>query len=237
MKKLCLYIVIFLAVAMLYCCRDGGMSQLKRNPNSALTIQENNYKEKKAQFRIFALIAIIIAIAFEAKERQSILEKLLKQKDNDYKNLIAEKERGEKEYEQTIANFVNAGKNSITADNIEDFENSKITEVFHRKKEFRQGVTAPSKSEWRALEMQFSKNMPTVYDTLAKDKKLSTLEFHICMLLILGFEDSSIANLTNSIPQTITTAKSRANKKIFNAKGAKTLKAGLLQLIKANDLI
>ena len=84
------------------------------------------------------------------------------------------------------------------------------------------------------MEVQFSKDMPNAYKVLAKEKKLSPLELHACVLLILDFEDSAIVNLTDSIPQTVTTAKSRANKKIFNEKGAQTLKAGLLQLIKSD---
>lgn len=103
--------------------------------------------------------------------------------------------------------------------------------MFYKKKEY-PANPVPTKAEWRALEIQFSKDMPSTYKTLAKDKKLSPLELHVCILLILDFEDSSIVNLTDSISQTVTTAKSRANKKIFNVKGAQTLKAGLLQLIR-----
>lgn len=178
---------------------------------------------------IVALIIIIIVLAFRAKEQQGILEHLLKQKNNAYNKLIAEKERKE-----NTLNLAKTTANSIITDSLEDFEKSKIIELFRQKKEFRQGATLPNNSEWRALEIQFSKQMPATHNTLTKEKKLSPLELHTCILLILGFEDGAIANLTNSIPQTITTVKSRANKKIFNAKGAKTLRTGLLQLIKAN---
>ena len=85
---------------------------------------------------------------------------------------------------------------------------------------------------WRALEIQFSKDMPSTYKILTMDKKLSPLEFHVCILLILDFKENEIVNLTDSMPQTITTAKSRANKKIFDVKGALTLKSELLRLIK-----
>ena len=175
-----------------------------------------------------------LAIELESAKReyQDIQEELQRLKDKDYKKLIAEKEEKGKELKQTIEELADATGLSSAIDNLDDFELSKIVEVFRKKKDFRSDNPIPNKAEWRALEVQFSKDMPSAYKTLAKDKKLSPLELHVCMLLILDFEDSSIVNLTDSISQTITTAKSRANKKIFNEKGAQTLKAGLLQLIK-----
>ena len=134
----------------------------------------------------------------------------------------------------TVEELADATGLPSVIDNLSDFENSKIVGVFRKKKDFRSDNPIPNKAEWRALEVQFSKDMPSAYKILAKDKKLSPLELHVCMLLILDFEDSSIVNMTDSISQTITTAKSRANRKIFNEKSAQTLKAGLLQLIKAN---
>jgi hypothetical protein len=80
--------------------------------------------------------------------------------------------------------------------------------------------------------MQFSKDMHTVYKVLAKDKKLSPLGLHVYILLLLDFEESLIISLADFLPQTITTAKSRANLKIFNERCAQTLKTGLVQLIK-----
>ena len=146
----------------------------------------------------------------------------------------AEKEQKGRELKQTIEELADATGLPSAIDDLNSFENSKIVEVFRKKKDFRSDNPVPNKAEWRALEVQFSKDMPNAYKVLAKEKKLSPLELHACVLLILDFEDSAIVNLTDSIPQTVTTAKSRANKKIFNEKGAQTLKAGLLQLIKTD---
>jgi seryl-tRNA synthetase len=156
-----------------------------------------------------------LAIELESAKReyQDIQEELQRLKDKDYKKLIAEKEEKGKELKQTIEELADATGLSSAIDNLDDFELSKIVEVFRKKKDFRSDNPIPNKAEWRALEVQFSKDMPSAYKTLAKDKKLSPLELHVCMLLILDFEDSSIVNLTDSISQTITTAKSRANKK------------------------
>ena len=150
------------------------------------------------------------------------------------KKLIDEKEMKGKELKQAIEELAGATGLPSAIDNLSDFENSTIVEAFRKKKDFRSDNPVPNKAEWRALEVQFSRDMPYAYKVLAKEKRLSPLEFHVCMLLILDFEDRSIVNLTDSIPQTVTTAKSRANKKIFNEKGAQTLKAGLLQLMKTD---
>lgn len=186
------------------------------------------YKKKKQE----EIAKLTIAFYSAKKEYQIIQEELQQLKDKDYGKLIAEKEKKEKELKQTIERLAAVTGQFSAVDDLTAFENSKITQVFYKKKDFKLNNPIPNKAEWRALEIQFSKNMPTIYKVLTKDKKLSPLELHVCMLLILDFEDSSIVNLTDSIPQTITTVKSRANKKIFNEKGAQTLRAGLSQLIK-----
>lgn len=187
-----------------------------------------DYKRKKQE----EIEKLVISLESAKKEYQNIQIELRQLEDKNYERLIAEKEQKGKELKQTIEELAGVTGLPSEIDNLSDFENSKIVEVFRKKKDFRSDNPIPNKTEWRALEIQFSKDMPSAYKILAKDKKLSPLELHVCMLLILNFEDSSIVNLTDSISQTVTTAKSRANKKIFNEKGAQTLKAGLLQLIK-----
>lgn len=187
-----------------------------------------DYKRKKQE----EIEKLAISLESAKKEYQNIQIELRQLEDKNYERLIAEKEQKGKELKQTIEELAGVTGLPSEIDNLSDFENSKIVEVFRKKKDFRSDNPIPNKTEWRALEIQFSKDMPSTYKILAKDKKLSPLELHVCMLLILNFEDSSIVNLTDSISQTVTTAKSRANKKIFNEKGAQTLKAGLLQLIK-----
>jgi len=171
-------------------------------------------------------------LASAKKEYQSVQSELQMLKKKDYKNLIAQKELRGFELKETIANLSGGHEESIVYDSLEQFEASKIVEVFRKKKNFKSDNPIPNKSEWRALELQFSKDMPSTYKILSTDKKLSPLELQICILLILDFDEASIVSLTNSMPQTISTSKTRANKKLFNAKGATTLKSGLLQLIK-----
>lgn len=194
-----------------------------------ISLAYKEYQKKKQE----EIEKLVIALEAAKREYQDIQEELQRLIDKDYKRLIAEKEQKGKVLKQTIEELADATGLSSAIDNLSDFENSKIVEVFRKKKDFRSDNPIPNKAEWRALEVQFSKDMPSAYKIIAKDKKLSPLELHVCILLVLDFEDSSIVNLTDSISQTITKAKSRANQKIFNEKGAQTLKAGLLQLIKS----
>ena len=166
------------------------------------------------------------------KEYQIIQEELQKLKSSNIETIIAYKEQQGELLKQTILKLSNADKQSGIIDNLCDFEKSKIVELFRKKEDLKLGATLPSKAEWRALEMQFSKNMPNTYKILANDKKLSPLELRVCILLMLDFEDCTIVNLTGSMSQTISTAKSRANKKLFDKRGAYTLKSSLVQMIK-----
>ena len=167
------------------------------------------------------------------KEYQIIQEELQKLKSSNIEKIIAYKEQQGELLKQTILKLSNADKQSGIIDNLCDFEKSKIVELFRKKEDLKLGAKLPSKAEWRALEMQFSKNMPNTYKILANDKKLSPLELRVCILLMLDFEDCTIVNLTGSMSQTISTAKSRANKKLFNKRGAYTLKSSLVQMIKS----
>ena len=186
------------------------------------------YKRKK-QAEIATLAANLESAQQEYQNIQGELQRL---KEKDYHQLIEEKVMRSQELKQYIEKYAPVVETQPFTDNLDEFESSKIVEVFRNKKDFCSSKTVPNKAEWRALEVQFSRDMPIAYKILAEEKKLSPLELHVCILLVLGFEDSSIVILTDSIPQTISNAKARANRKIFEEKGAQTLKASLLRLIK-----
>jgi hypothetical protein len=173
------------------------------------------------------------ALASAKREYQNIQYELQKLKNSDVEMLIEEKERKGKELKQTIESIASEGKMSAATNGLEEFAKSEIVGEFVAKKSFCADSKKPTKAEWKALETQFRKDMPMAYNMLANEKKLSPLELHVCILLILDFEDGIIASITESLPQTVSNAKARANKKIFNESGAQTLKYRLMQLIGA----
>lgn len=174
------------------------------------------------------------ALASAQKEYSTVQKELTKLKSQDYQSLIVEKEKKIKELKLIIDNVSGSDSISDITDSIETFEKCKIASVFKQRENSKSNHAIPTKNEWKTLEEQFCKHMPTAHKTLVKEKKLSQLELRVCILIILGFEDYSIVNLTEFIPQTVSTAKARANKKLFNEKGAQTLRYNLTQMIKSH---
>ncbi len=196
-----------------------------------LTVMQLYYSNKIKKQNEIAKLGNALASA--KREYQNIQYELQKLKNSDVERLIEEKERKGKELKQTIESIASEGKMSASTNGLEEFAKSEIVGEFVAKKSFCADSKKPTKAEWKALETQFRKDMPMAYNMLASEKKLSPLELHVCILLILDFEDGIIASITESLPQTVSNAKARANKKIFNESGAQTLKYRLMQLIGA----
>ena len=169
------------------------------------------------------------ALSDAKTEREGILQELTRLKAQDYEGLIAEKERREQELEQMIASL-QSDSNRQQTDNLEAFADSKIATLFKRKSEDKTERPVPTEAEWRLIESQFCKDMPTTYERFYAGRKLSPLELRTCILLILGYPESVIVKMTEKSPQAVTTAKTRANEKLFGQKGAHTLKSNLLRL-------
>lgn len=186
-----------------------------------------SYKRKKQN----EIDKLGYALSSAKREYQNIQDELQKLKNSNVERLIEEKERKGKELKQTIESIASEGKMSAATNGLEEFAKSEIVGEFVAKKSFCADSKKPTKAEWKALETQFRKDMPMAYNMLANEKKLSPLELHVCILLILDFEDGIIASITESLPQTVSNAKARANKKIFNESGAQSFKNRLMQLI------
>ena len=186
-----------------------------------------SYKRKKQN----EIDKLGYALSSAKREYQNIQDELQKLKNSNVERLIEEKERKGKELKQTIESIASEGKMSAATNGLEEFAKSKIVGEFVNRKNFCADSKMPTKAEWKALETQFRKDMPMAYNMLASEKKLSPLELHVCILLILDFEDGIIAGITESLPQTVSNAKARANKKIFNESGAQSFKNRLMQLI------
>ncbi len=159
-------------------------------------------------------------------KREDLLKELEALRAHDYDTLVSQKEDKIKEQNQTIAELEGrSGKVSLR-----DFKESQIVKTFAEKSQFSKDHPVPNQAEWDMLEQQFRKDMPGLY-RLFEDKGLSDLEFRTCLLLLLDYDEGTVAGLTQSSSQTINSAKVRANQKLFNEKGAKTLHRALKKLI------
>ena len=109
-------------------------------------------------------------------------------------------------------------------DKLSTFENSEIVRIFNEKSDFRKGCPNITNDEWGELLSEFRKDMPAAYSLL---KCLSPLQLYVCILLLLNYDESIIAILRRTKPQTINTAKKRANEKLFNINDAASLSSNL----------
>ena len=148
-------------------------------------------------------------------------------KGKDYEGLIAEKERREQELQQTI-DALQAERHQ-PADRLDDLTDSQIAQLFRRKSEQKTERPIPSEAEWRLLEKLFCQDMPATYERFCSGRKLSTLELRTCILLILDYPEATIVKMTEKSSQAITTAKTRANDKLFGLHEAHSLKSNLLR--------
>ena len=109
-----------------------------------------------------------------------------------------------------------------------DFENSEIAQQFAQMAKFRMGTSAPSKSDWKKLVTEFGNHLPSAYAIMtASESSLSPLQLHVCIMLLLGYEESVIATLKDTTPQNINNAKVRANQKLFQTNNSTSLKVNL----------
>ena len=112
-------------------------------------------------------------------------------------------------------------------DHLLQLKESDIVKLFNEKKLFKQGVSSPTRREWKQLEQQFRKDMQATSAVLSK-ANLSQMELRICILLILGFDDKEVNIVLYSTPQAISKAKRHANNKLFNTDSAQSLKSNLM---------
>ena len=79
---------------------------------------------------------------------------------------------------------------------------------------------------------QFSKDIPVTFKSFGEGKSLSSLEQRICVLLILGISEKTVAMMTDSLASTISNAKTRANEKLYGKKDAYSLKNNLIHALR-----
>ena len=161
------------------------------------------------------------------KKREEISKELENLKAKDYESLIAQKEHKEEELNSIITLLQRQIGQANMEDHLMQLKESDIVKSFNEKKLFKQGVSSPTRREWKQLEQQFRKDMQATSAVLSK-ANLSQMELRICILLILGFDDKEVNIVLYSTPQAISKAKRHANNKLFNTDSAQSLKNNLM---------
>lgn len=196
-------------------------------------LHQKNQKEKKAR------IAELEETLDSAKsQRNAVQEELRILKGKDYESIIAIKEKQEIELTRRIALLEAENSNKKKTidvrriDNLEDFLNSNIAQLFVNKATSISEKIKPTESEWNLLISQFSKDIPIMYKSFGQGKSLSQLEQRICILLILDIPEKNISLMTDSYASTVSNAKARANEKLYGKKDAYSLKNNLINGLK-----
>ena len=163
-------------------------------------------------------------------ERAKLREELNSLKVKNYDVVISQKEEEIERLNQTISKYEDTRLQTTAKNNMAQFEQSDIVRLFSEKRQFKKGEEPLTGSDWKQLISEFSLDMPSAYAVMTSSR-LSPLQLQVCILLLLDYEESIIAALRETKPQTINNAKIRANRKIFMADNSITLKSNLIRLI------
>ena len=184
------------------------------------------YRYKKNHMKLQEAYNLAVS---KRKELQEELDSLKALNDS---SLVIQKEEQLEGQDQKIAVLDNLRKKIIAKDKLSAFEMSDIVQLFQKKKSFKKENPSPDEDQWAELVSQFHQDMPSVYTIMTSGSlALSDRQLKICILLLLDYDESIIAAMLGSKPQTINTAKVRANEKLFHVSDSASLKANLRQLI------
>ena len=191
-------------------------------------LYRKNQKEKQRK-----IARLEESLSSAKQQRSAVQEELKKLKEKDYEGMIAEKEKQEAELSLTIERLqAENDRFKHGQDHLETFLESSIAQLFIKKANGKAERPVPSEAEWKLLISQFSKDLPVTFKSFGEGKSLSPLEQRICVLLILDIPEKTISMMTDSVPSTVSNAKTRANEKLYGKKDAHSLKTNLIHALR-----
>ena len=116
-------------------------------------------------------------------------------------------------------------KNEVKA----SFLNSEIAHYFMQLKDNTKEkiIKLPTKKDWEKLSVQIRVCLPELFDLKNSRKSLSEKEYHLLLLILLGFRGKEITNIWGLSYQSITNLRTQINEKLFNDFSSKTLDENL----------
>ena len=198
-----------------------------------LWLYQRYQKKKRIEF---AKLNKQLQSAIMARSEISVELQMLKSKD--YDSIIADKEEKENELRQEIERLnkeighYQQAKENEPVDNLDAFLSSDIAQLFIKKANMKTERPQPSERELSLLETQFCKSLPVLAKSFTEGMPLSSLQQHICILIILGIPEATIRMMLGSSKSVFSDTKARANEKLFGQGDARSLKNNLFQAIK-----
>ena len=192
-------------------------------------------------FLFITTVFVVFSIYLKSKRRK---QSELQQLHRDYARLLAAynkshdelellksdtlqlKEKKEAELRQLREKII-AYKEKIHVRDISEDEqmilSNELVKLFHFKATGKQGISLPTRKEWKDLIRLFMKDMPVEKVVFCKNGMLTEMEIQTYVLLLLGFSDSESAALQGKSAQSVNNAKSRINRRLFNDSSSATL--------------
>ncbi|MGN9177316.1 hypothetical protein [Segatella copri] len=157
-----------------------------------------------------------IADYMELKKNTTLFEQKMIKKINVLQDIIDQ-------YEAKLENVKQS-------DRIIAIENSDIFLKFKNATTPKLKAILPNQDDWKTLEILFKQYFPLVYAKISRTK-LSTQEFHVCVLSWLKFDNREMSILLQTTTSSICNAKQKANYKLFDQNSASSLYKNLSTLI------
>lgn len=208
--------------------------------------------ERNKYIQLFFCLGILFILACAARQSKKIRkrtsEKLLQASEN-YVHTYQKLERARKDLDILQGNtdlFVKKKQKEIAFlqatlqeykdkyDKIDNLEKKKTlidTDIFQKFKAMskpQKGHKKPQMKDWDELYANFHQYLPILYKKMMSSK-LSAQELQVCILTYLDMANSSMSVLIDTSLNTITNAKQKANKKLFEDNRASSLYDNLLK--------
>lgn len=222
--------------------------KLKKDENNRLRIERKNYIIAALGVSIFscALISLLIVLSIRHRQKQQrlrlqvfLLRKLQKErhdKDEPEKD-IHEKEELSEQFENNDKNVVDSERRAkeqkarlcLTSENNQQEATThkdqqkmillKSHATFMAKKRLGEGksILVP---EWKKINVEIDALLPEFKYILYQAHNLSEQEYHICLLVKMGFKNADIAILVSRAPNAVSQARKRLFKKMTGKDGS-----------------
>lgn len=159
--------------------------------------EENHFKRMMVMTLLIAITSLLTVIFYLNSKKKLALNKLQSER---IKNLQLQIEQHSVEIQEGLSYI----------------KNSKLVTYFHELS-VQKGTTQIKR--WSELNALFAERMPYFEKTLRELTPMSDIEWHLCMLLKLGFTPSEMSVLLSRSPSSISAMRSRLYEKVYKKKG------------------
>lgn len=190
-------------------------------------IDEEKLRDQRNKFVMILIgVLMVLGLAYSYqryKKMKQQMKQKMEQRKTEYLKLKGklEKTQGDFNQLQSNVNFADHKKSLMT---------NEIVHEFLLMSSANKAYKLPKVSDWESLSAVFQQYLPTLIEKM-RTAKLSTQEFHVCMLVFLGLGGLEIARLVNTSTKVVSNAKQKVNYKLFKDNRASSLYDNLVNLL------